>query len=131
MDIFQYKEVTPQLLLMAFLQRVVNGGGRIDRKYGLGRGRVDLSVAWPISPTIWQRVVIEMKIIRGSREKTVLDGLAQVYRYADRCGADEAHLIVFDQTTGITWDEKIFRREDVYDGTPDHHCSFPVTVWGM
>ncbi|HWQ66682.1 MAG TPA: ATP-binding protein, partial [Methanospirillum sp.] len=116
---------------MAFLQRVVNGGGRIDREYGLGRGRVDLYVAWPISPTVWQRVVIEMKIIRGSREKTIQVGLAQVHRYADQCGADEAHLIVFDQTPGITWDEKIFRREDVYAGTPDHHCSFPVTVWGM
>jgi hypothetical protein len=65
-DIFQYKEVASQLLLMAFLQQVVNGGGRIDREYGLGRGRVDLYVAWPISPTIWPRVVIEMQIIRGS-----------------------------------------------------------------
>ncbi|MFH0966478.1 MAG: AAA-like domain-containing protein [Methanobacteriota archaeon] len=130
-DIFQYKEVAPQLLLMAFLQRVVNGGGRIDREYGLGRGRVDLYVAWPISPTKWQRVVIEMKIIRGSREKTIQDGITQVYRYADRCGADEAHLIVFDQTPGISWDEKIFRREEGYSGTPDYQCSFPVTVWGM
>jgi hypothetical protein len=130
-EIFQYKEVAPQLLLMAFLQRVVNGGGRIDREYGLGRGRVDLYVAWPVSTTLWQRVVIEMKIIRGTREKTIQDGLAQVYRYADRCGADEAHLIVFDQTPGKTWDEKIFRREEKYTGTPDISRSFPVTVWGM
>ena len=39
---FQYQEAWPQLLLQAFLQRVVNGGGRIEREYGLGRGRTDL-----------------------------------------------------------------------------------------
>ncbi len=44
---FQYKEAGPQLLLQAFLQRIVNSGGRIEREYGLGRGRTDLLVAWP------------------------------------------------------------------------------------
>ena len=34
---FQYQEAWPQLLLQAFLQRVVNSGGRIEREYGLGR----------------------------------------------------------------------------------------------
>lgn len=29
-----YKEAGPQLLLQAFLQRIVNGGGRIEREYG-------------------------------------------------------------------------------------------------
>ncbi|MCP4700755.1 MAG: AAA family ATPase, partial [Gammaproteobacteria bacterium] len=32
---FDYKEAGPQLLLQAFLQRIVNGGGRIEREYGL------------------------------------------------------------------------------------------------
>jgi hypothetical protein len=36
---FAYREVGPNLMLMAFLQRVVNGGGRIERGYGLGRAR--------------------------------------------------------------------------------------------
>ena len=30
-----------------FLQRIVNGGGRIERGYGLGRLRTDLLVLWP------------------------------------------------------------------------------------
>ncbi|MCX6693891.1 MAG: ATP-binding protein [Methanomicrobiales archaeon] len=45
-----YKEAAPQLLLQAFLQRVVNGGGRIEREYGLGRGRTDLLVIWQVYP---------------------------------------------------------------------------------
>ena len=44
---FAYKEAGPQLLLQAFLQRIVNGGGRIEREYGLGRRRTDLLVFWP------------------------------------------------------------------------------------
>jgi hypothetical protein len=32
-----YHEVAPQLIFMAYLQRVVNGGGFVDREYGIGR----------------------------------------------------------------------------------------------
>ena len=42
-----YREAAPQLILQSYLQRVVNGGGRIEREYGLGRGRTDLLVLWP------------------------------------------------------------------------------------
>lgn len=43
---FSYREAGPHLMLMAFLQRLLNGGGRIERKYGLGRGALDLLVFW-------------------------------------------------------------------------------------
>jgi hypothetical protein len=33
-----YHEVAPQMVLMAFLHRVVNGGGTIEREYAIGRG---------------------------------------------------------------------------------------------
>jgi hypothetical protein len=39
-----YHEVAPQLVLMAWLQRIVNGGGYVEREYGVGRGRTDLLV---------------------------------------------------------------------------------------
>jgi hypothetical protein len=44
---FDYKEAGPHLLLMAFLQRIINGGGKIHREYALGRKRMDLLVEWP------------------------------------------------------------------------------------
>src|SRR6056297_1919871 len=44
---FKYEEAGPQLLLQAFLQRIINGGGLIDREYGLGRKRTDLYIRWP------------------------------------------------------------------------------------
>ncbi|MBF0301795.1 MAG: AAA-like domain-containing protein, partial [Desulfamplus sp.] len=57
---FQYKEAGPQLLLQAFLQRIVNGGGRVEREYGLGRMRTDLLIIWKHSSGV-QKVVIELK----------------------------------------------------------------------
>jgi len=39
-----YTEAFPHLLLMAFLQRIVNGGGNVEREYAAGRGRVDLGI---------------------------------------------------------------------------------------
>ena len=41
---FAYREAGPQLLLQAFLQRIVNSGGRIEREYGLGKMRTDLLI---------------------------------------------------------------------------------------
>ncbi|MGB0679144.1 MAG: hypothetical protein ACPGUV_05740 [Polyangiales bacterium] len=37
-----YHEATPHLTLMAFLQRVVNGGGEVEREFAVGTGRADL-----------------------------------------------------------------------------------------
>src|SRR5206468_5081264 len=41
-----YHEIAPHLVLMAFLHRVVNGGGTIEREYAIGRGRMDLCVRY-------------------------------------------------------------------------------------
>ena len=55
----EYSEAASQLILQACLQRIVNGGGRIEREYGLGRGRTDLLVLWPgeaVQPyDLWRR----------------------------------------------------------------------------
>ena len=53
---FQYKEAGPQLLLQAFLQRIVNGGGRITREYGLGMKRIDLYLEWPLDEKLARKL---------------------------------------------------------------------------
>lgn len=120
---FDYKEAGPQLLLQAFLQRIVNGGGRIDREYGLGRRRTDLLVIWPCDGAV-QRVVIETKLRRGPLQRTIQQGVEQTWGYIDRCGADEGHLVIFDRDEDKAWEEKIFMRDEMYRGKT-------VTVWGM
>ena len=122
---FQYKEAGPQLLLQAFLQRIVNGGGRIEREYGLGRMRTDLLVIWPLPGGRGEaRTVIECKLLHGSLARTIRQGVGQTLAYMDRCGADRGHLVVFDRTEGKSWDERVFRREETAEGRT-------IQVWGM
>ena len=103
-----YPEAAPQLILQAYLQRIVNGGGRIEREYGLGRGRTDLLVLWPRVPgqpsDLWERFVVECKVLRDSDRKslawTVEQGVQQTLGYMKQCGADEGHLLVMDRRGG-------------------------------
>ncbi len=106
---FAYKESGPHLLLMAFLQRIINGGGKIHREYALGRKRVDLLVEWPFEIGQIQRIVIELKIKRN--EKTLPDGLQQTITYMDLNNATEGHLVIFDSSKTLSWDDKIFYRQ--------------------
>ncbi len=97
-----YYEVVPQLVLMAFLQRVVNGGGYIDREYGVGRGRIDLLVRWPYTPRgavhrEWQREAIEMKIWAPRRADPLVAGLEQLNEYLLRLGLKKGFLVIFDR----------------------------------
>ena len=116
----EYREAGPQLILQAYLQRVVNGGGRIEREYGLGRGRTDLLVLWPREAgqpsDLWERFVVECKVLRDSDRKslewTVEQGLKQTLGYMEKCRAEEGHLVVIDRRTGA---EERRRSEDAED----------------
>ncbi|GAB6161050.1 hypothetical protein JCM12298_02090 [Desulfothermus naphthae] len=69
-------------------------------------------------------MVIELKVLYKSLEKTIEEGLSQTYEYMDRYGADEGHLVIFDKTKGKSWDEKIFERREKYTGKE-------IWIWGM
>ncbi|MBR1682949.1 MAG: AAA-like domain-containing protein [Bacteroidaceae bacterium] len=125
---FDYAEAGPQLLLQAFLQRIVNGGGYIDREYGLGRKRTDLLIRKPLTEGYGgpvQRVVLELKIKREALETVIEKGLQQTAEYMDLVGAvDEGHLIIFDRSNEKTWEERIWHRSYDYQGRT-------IVVWGM
>ncbi len=80
----QYHEAGPQLLLQAYLQRIVNGGGRLEREYALGRGRVDLLILWRQGGRT-RKFVVECKVLHQDPERTIADGLTQTRGYMDRC----------------------------------------------
>jgi hypothetical protein len=129
---YEYKEAGFQLMLQAFLQRVVNGGGFIGREYALGSGRVDLLVRWRCPSDAQerrrkeQRIALELKTVRQNRApaSVLAQGLEQVARYADASGADEAHLVICDERPGRSWDEKIYEREEKQGDRT-------IRVWGM
>jgi hypothetical protein len=116
----KYTEAFPHLLLMAFLQRVVNGGGRIEREYATGRGRMDLAVEY-----MGEWHIIEIKLLRAGRgfESVKAEGLKQVARYRETfvppVGCHKhisgVYLVVFDrrpEAEKSPWDERLSWSKD-------------------
>jgi hypothetical protein len=101
---FTYQEAAPHLILMAFLQRVINGGGEIIREYAADSDRCDLYMRYKS-----KCYPIELKIWRG--EKSLSKGLEQLARYMDTLGCREGWLVIFDQRQGLSWDEKIYQQQ--------------------
>jgi RecB family endonuclease NucS len=87
------------------LQRVVNGGGRIDREYALGKGALDLLITWKS-----QRIAIELKLRRDT--ETEDDALEQVTRYLDALDVPEGWLVLFDLRSTAPWPQRLFRRTE-------------------
>jgi hypothetical protein len=110
---FRYQEAGPHLMLMAFLQRVVNGGGRIEREYGLGRGALDLMVEWR-----GQRHAIEVKLRRDA--ETEQDALDQLARYLDHAGLGEGWLVMFDLRSTLPWEQRLVLRDVEHRGKTVH-----------
>jgi len=110
---FFYKESGPHLMLMAFLQRIVNGGGRVEREYALGKGALDLLLLWRVGEAE-QRVAIEVKLRRAT--ETEDEAVAQVEGYLDTLGMREGWLVIFDLRSTTPWSERIFTREHTAAG---------------
>jgi hypothetical protein len=87
-----YHEIAPHLVLMAFLHRVVNGGGTLEREYAIGRDRLDLCLRYG-------DVVlgIELKVWRTRQADPLTQGLAQLDSYLARLGQDTGWLMIFDR----------------------------------
>ncbi len=109
---YEYGEATPHLVLMAFLQRVTNGNGRIEREMALGSGRLDLCVEY-----CGHRYAVEVKTAKNfAGEKSY----AQLADYLDKLGLPEGWMPIFDEDKGKSWDEKLYTREEVFGGKAIH-----------
>ena len=111
-DIMGYRESVPHLVLMAFLQRVTNGGGHINREMALGSGRLDLCVEFRGA-----RYAIEVKTSANFQgEKSY----AQCAKYLDSLGLAEGWMPIFEKSKEKSWDDKIYSRDEIVDGRTIH-----------
>ena len=90
-----YHEIAPHLVLMAFLQRVTNGEGTIEREYAVGTGRMDLCVRWA-----GETLALELKVWRDGRPDPLTEGLEQLDGYLARLSLSTGWLVLFDQRSG-------------------------------
>ena len=111
-DIMGYREAVPHLVLMAFLQRVTNGGGHINREMALGQGRLDLCVEFRGA-----RYAIEVKTSANFKGD---DSYKQCAKYLADLGLSEGWMPIFDKSKDKSWDEKIYTRDETFNGKTIH-----------
>jgi hypothetical protein len=129
-DRFSYREAGVHLLAQAYFQRVVNGQGFVHREFPLGARRADLMLQWPLRAGGWQKIVIELKILRWARgpgevQKTIESGVEQAADYAKRWKSNKAHLMVCSYGTAPEGYEREYRKEVL----SKEGCM--VEIWGM
>ena len=111
-EVYGYNEATPHLVMMGYLQRVVNGGGRIAREMALGSKRLDLCVEFGKF-----RYAVELKMRRNF---SPTESPAQLAGYLDHLGLTEGWMAIFDEDMSKSWDEKIYTRDMELDGKTLH-----------
>ena len=111
---FQYREAYPHLVLQAFLQRVINGGGQIIREMALGSGRLDLGVKFRDAT-----YAVEVKTT-AYYAKSPEAAHEQMARYMDRLGVAEGWLVVADSDLTKPWEGKISTADVPQDGRVIH-----------
>ena len=91
-----YPEIAPHLVLMAFLHRVVNGGGTLEREYAIGSGRMDICLRYG-------KIILgmELKVWREGRPDPLSAGLKQLDKYLSGLSLDTGWLVIFDRREGL------------------------------
>ena len=111
-EVYGYNEATPHLVLMGYLQRVVNGGGRIAREMALGSKRLDLCVEFGKF-----RYAVELKM---KRNFSPTESPAQLVGYLDHLKLPEGWMAIFDDDASKSWDAKIYTRDEIVAGKTIH-----------
>jgi hypothetical protein len=91
-----YHEVAPHLVLMAFLDRVADGGGSVEREYAIGSGRLDLCLRLGE-----QALAVECKVWREHEPDPLAEGLEQLDAYLAGLGLASGWLVIFDRRPGL------------------------------
>ncbi|MEB3272250.1 MAG: AAA-like domain-containing protein [Prochlorothrix sp.] len=93
---FAYHEIAPHLVLMAFLHRVVNGGGTLEREYAIGSGRMDICLRYGD-----MTLAMELKVWREGKQDPLTKGLDQLDQYLAGLGLETGWLVIFDRRSGL------------------------------
>lgn len=108
-----YREAVPHLAFMAYLQKVVNGGGQVHREYAANRRALDLLVVY--GP---DRFVVEIKRVRDrdTLEAVREAAIEQTLTYLDEVGEREGWILIFDQRKKRSWKQRLWTGSVERDG---------------
>ena len=102
-----YTEAAHHLLLIAWLQRIVNSGGQINHEYAAGLGRLDLYIDFAS-----EQFAFELKL---SHKEALSEGRVQLANYLHRLSLEQGWLVIFSRKAVFDWDA-VGKREWVEEG---------------
>jgi len=91
-----YHEIAPHLVMMAFLHRVVNGRGQIEREYAISSQRMDLCLFYGDT-----QIGMELKVWRDGKPDPLTQGLQRLDHYLGGLSLDSGWLVIFDKRSGL------------------------------
>ncbi len=91
-----YTEAAHHLLLIAWLQRIVNSGGRVNHEYAVGLGRLDLCIEFAD-----EQFALELKL---NRKEALSEGKEQLANYLHRLSLEQGWLVIFSRAKVSDWD---------------------------
>jgi hypothetical protein len=81
---------------MAFLHRVVNGGGTLEREYAIGSGRMDICLRYG-----QVTLGMELKVWREGKPDPLPEGLKQLDKYLSGLNLETGWLVIFDRRPNL------------------------------
>ena len=111
---FNYKEAGSFLFLQAFLNRIIDGGGKIERIYGLGRRHFTLIITWPQAD---QRFILELYYFQDSIKRMVKENIDKMYETMKTLDIKAGHLIIFNPNPAHLWEQKVYKSAIESDGS--------------
>ncbi|MDM8562283.1 ATP-binding protein, partial [Candidatus Marithioploca araucensis] len=91
-----YTEAAHHLLLIAWLQRIVNSGGHVNHEYAAGLGRLDLCIEFAD-----EQFAFELKL---SHKEALSEGKTQLAGYLHRLSLEQGWLVIFSRKNVSDWD---------------------------
>ncbi|MDR1298599.1 MAG: hypothetical protein LBO05_14845 [Deltaproteobacteria bacterium] len=110
---FKYDEATYTFMLLAYMQRVVNNGGKVFRQFAEDRGAIDIVALYKDHEYL---VEVKLKKSYFSPSKS----LEQLKGYMDTSDEKEGWLVIFDRDLKKSWDEKLTWETQEYKGKTIH-----------
>lgn len=91
-----YHEIAPHIVLMAFLHRIINSGGSLEREYAIGTRRMDVCLRYGDFT-----LGMELKVWREGEREPLAEGLEQLDHYLNGLSLETGWLVIFDQRSGL------------------------------
>ena len=91
-----YHQIAPHLVLMAFLERVVEGKGSLEREVEIGSGRMEVCVRHGA-----EVLGIDLRVWQDGEDDPVTEGLMDIDPYLERLDVAQGWLVIFDRRAGL------------------------------